>query len=52
MLCRRLDALRDAHHRDQKTWNHIPDNIRQLVVGHSLDYPEFTPRELTIPLCT
>lgn len=45
-----LEAPRDAHRSDPKTWNRKPDDVRQLVVELSLDHPELTPRELSVLL--
>ena len=39
----RLNALRETYCRVPTTWNHIPDNIRQIVVKLSLEHPELAP---------
>ncbi|MCI7310849.1 MAG: helix-turn-helix domain containing protein [Prevotella sp.] len=45
-----LEALRDSHRQGHKTWNRIPDDVRQMVVELSLKHPELTPRELSVLL--
>lgn len=45
-----LEALRDSHRQGHKTWNRIPDDVRQMVVELSLEHPELTPRELSVLL--
>lgn len=45
-----LAALEDTHRSGHKTWNRIPDDVRQLVVELSLEHPELTPRELSVLL--
>ena len=45
-----LNALRETPYRRQTTWNRIPDNIRQVVVGLSLEHPKLTPGELSVLL--
>ena len=45
-----MEALRDSHRQDHKTWNRIPDDVRQMVVELSLAHPELTPREFSVLL--
>ncbi len=45
-----MAALGDTHRSGHKTWNRIPDDVRQLVVELSLEHPELTPRELSVLL--
>lgn len=37
-----MEALRYSHRQDHKTWNRIPDDVRQMVVELSLAHPELT----------
>lgn len=45
-----MNALRETPYRRLTTWNRIPDNVRQVVVGLSLEHPKLTPGELSVLL--
>jgi putative transposase len=42
------EALEDQLPHPSRTWNCIPDNIRQRIVDLALDVPELSPRELAV----
>jgi len=42
------EALEDRPSRPDRTWNRIPDNIREQIIEMALDHPELSPRELAV----
>ena len=41
-----FDALEDRKPRPGRTWNRIPDDVRERVVKLALDEPELSSREV------
>ena len=41
-------SLKDRNSNPGRTWNRIPDDIRDQIVALALDEPELSPRELAV----
>src|SRR4249920_2863693 len=42
------EALDDRHHKPDRVWNRIPDDVRARIVTLALDEPALSPRELAV----